>query len=55
MNAHVSWRAVLRRIDESEMAEDKSILTAVGKKKVLVVAGELGAWVVYQSSGEFLS
>ena len=31
MGAHVSWRAVLQRIDESEMAEDNSILTAAGK------------------------
>ena len=44
MDAHVSWRAVLQRIDESGIAEDKSILAA---------AGEQGAWVVYQSSGEF--
>ena len=54
MDAHVSWRAVLQRIDESEMAEDKSILTAAGKNNSLAVAGEQGAWVVYQSSGEFL-
>ena len=31
MNAHVSWRVVLQRIDESEMAEDDNILTAAGK------------------------
>ena len=31
MGAHVSWRAVLRRIYESGMAEDKNILTAAGK------------------------
>ena len=40
MNAHVSWRAVLRRIDEPEMAEDKSILTAAGTNNSLAAAGE---------------
>ena len=40
MDAHVSWRAILRRIDESEMAEDKSILTAAGMNNSLAVAGE---------------
>ena len=54
MDAYVSWRAVLHRIDESGIAEDRSILTAAGENKSLVVAGEHGAWVVYQSSGEFL-
>ena len=37
------------------MAEDKSILTAAGENNSLAVAGELGAWVVYQFSEEFLS
>ena len=41
-------------IDESWMAEDKSILTAAGKNNSLAVAREQGAWVVYQTSGEFL-
>ena len=54
MNVHVSWRAVLHRINESRTAEDRSILIAAGENKSWVVAGELGAWVVYQSSGEFL-
>ena len=54
MDVHVSWRVVLHRIDESGIAEDRSILTAAGENKSLVVAGEHGAWVVYQSSGEFL-
>ena len=36
------------------MTEDKSILTAAGTNNSLAVAGEKGAWVVYQSSGEFL-
>ena len=54
MDAYVSWRAVLHRIDESGIAEDRSILTAAGENKSWVVAGEPGAWVVYQSSGEFL-
>ena len=40
MDVHVSWRAVLQRIDESEMAEDKSILNAAGKNNSLAVAGE---------------
>ena len=54
MDVHVSWRAVLHRINESRTAEDRSILVAAGENKSWVVAGELGAWVVYQSSGEFL-
>ena len=41
-------------IDESWMAEDKSILTAAGKNSSLAIAGEQGAWVVYKTSGEFL-
>ena len=62
MDVHVSWRAVLHRINESRTAEDRSILIAAGENKSWVVAGEnnswvvageLGAWVVYQSSGEF--
>ena len=40
MDAHVSWRAVLQRIDESEMAEDKSILTAAGERNSLAAAVE---------------
>ena len=46
MNAHVSWRAVLQRIDESEMAEDKSILTAAGKNnsRLLLEYKELGLY-----------
>ena len=54
MDVHVSLRAVLHRIDESGIAEDKRILIAAGENKSWVVAGEPGAWVVYQSSGEFL-
>ena len=54
MNAHVSRRAVLQRIDESEMAEDDSILTAAGKNNSWSLLEKKGAWVVYQSSGEFL-
>ena len=46
MDAHVSWRAVLQRIDESGMAEDKSILTAVGKNNSWLLLGnkELGLY-----------
>ena len=40
MDAHVSWRAVLQMIDESEVAEDKSILTAARENKSLASAGE---------------
>ena len=40
MDVYVSWRAVLQRIDEFEMAEDKSILTVAGKNKSLAAAGE---------------
>ena len=54
MDVHVSWRAVLHRIDESGTSEDRSILTAAGENKSWVATGEHGAWVVYQSSGEFL-
>ena len=44
MGAHVSWRAVLRRIYESGMAEDKNILTAAGKDNswLLLENKELG-------------
>ena len=46
MNAHVSWRAVLQRIDESEMAEDNSILTTAGKNNSwsLLEKKELGLY-----------
>ena len=44
----------MHRIDESGIAEDRSIMTAAGENKSLVVAGEHGAWIVYQSSREFL-
>ena len=46
MNVHVSWRAVLRRIDEPEMAEDKSLLTAAGKNNSWLLLGnkELGLY-----------
>ena len=54
MDVHVSWRAVLRRIDESRPSGDRGILTAAGENKSWVIAGELGAWIVYQSSGGFL-
>ena len=39
MNAHVSWRAVLLRIDESWMARDKRILTAAREGESLTAAG----------------
>ena len=46
MDAHVSWRAVLQRIDESKVAEDKSILTAAGKNnsRLLLENKELGLY-----------
>ena len=40
MNAHVSWWAVLLRIDESWMAGDKRILTATGESNSLTADGE---------------
>ena len=52
MNVHVSWRVVLQRIDESETAEDDSILTAAGKNNSWSLLEKKGAWVVHQSSGE---
>ena len=41
MDAYVSWRAALHRIDESGIAEDRNILTAAGENKSWVVTGEL--------------
>ena len=40
MDAHVSWWAILLRIDESWMAGDKRILTAAGENKSLAAVGE---------------
>ena len=40
MNAHVSWWAVLLRIDESWIAGDNRILTAAGESESLTAAGE---------------
>ena len=41
MDMHVSWRAVLHRIDESGTAEDRSILIAVGEKSPGLLPGNL--------------
>ena len=54
MDAHVSWSAVLQMIDESEMAEDKSILTAAGTNNSLAAAGEENSWWLLLGSSNLI-